>query len=57
MAAVCGHADIMVLADPRNQANDDYFFASGTKNVIPIGCAAGLVTLDELEKDGVYEHF
>ena len=57
LAAVCGRADIMVLADPRHKANDDYVFASGTMNGNPIGCAAGLVTLDELQKEGVYGHF
>ena len=57
LAAVCGRADMMGLADPRRKANDDYVFASGTMNGNPIGCAAGLVTLDELQKEGVYDHF
>ena len=45
----------MSWADPRRKATtDDYVFASGTMNGNPVGCAAGLVTLDELEKEGVY---
>lgn len=55
LAAVCGREDVMSWADPRRQATtSDYVFASGTMNGNPVGCAAGLVTLDELEKEGVY---
>ena len=56
LAAVCGRQEVMALADPRHKAAD-YVFASGTMNGNPIGCAAGLVTLDELAKEGVYAHF
>ena len=44
----------MALADPRRKANSDYVFASGTMNGNPVACAAGLVTLDELEREAVY---
>ena len=57
LAAVCGREDIMAWADPRRKATSDYVFASGTMNGNPIGCAAGLVTLDELEQEGVYAQF
>ena len=54
LAAVCGREEVMALADPRRRAESDYVFASGTMNGNPVGCAAGLATLDELEKEGVY---
>ena len=54
LAAVCGREEVMALADPRRKAESDYVFASGTMNGNPVGCAAGLATLDELEKEGVY---
>ena len=55
LAAVCGREDVMAWADPRRKATtSDYVFASGTMNGNPVGCAAGLVTLDELQKEGVY---
>jgi glutamate-1-semialdehyde 2,1-aminomutase len=57
LAAVCGREDVMAWADPRRKASGDYVFASGTMNGNPIGCVAGLATLDELEKEGVYAHF
>ena len=57
LAAVCGREDVMAWADSRRKATTDYAFASGTMNGNPIGCAAGLVTLDELAKEGVYAHF
>lgn len=57
LAAVCGREEVMAWADPRRKATSDYVFASGTMNGNPIGCAAGLVTLDELEKEGVYPQF
>ena len=54
LAAVCGRDEVMALADPRRRSESDYVFASGTMNGNPVGCAAGLATLDELEKEGVY---
>ena len=54
LAAVCGREEVMALADPRRKAESDFVFASGTMNGNPVGCAAGLATLDELEKEGVY---
>ena len=54
LAAVCGREEVMALADPRRKAESDFVFASGTMNGNPVGCAAGLATLDKLEKEGVY---
>ena len=57
LAAVCGREDIMSWADPRRKATADYVFASGTMNGNPIGCAAGLATLDILQQEGTYDRF
>ena len=57
LAAVCGREDVMNWADPRRKSSSDYVFASGTMNGNPIGCAAGLVTLEELEREGAYDRF
>lgn len=57
LAAVCGREEVMAWADSRRKATTGNAFASGTMNGNPIGCAAGLVTLDELAKEGVYDHF
>ena len=54
LGAVCGRADVMNCADPRRKGQPDYAFVSGTFNGNPVGATAGLATLCELEKDGVY---
>lgn len=54
LAAVCGRADIMDYADPRRKGKSPYVFISGTSNGNPVSTSAGLATLDELEKEGVY---
>ena len=54
LAAVCGRADIMSFADPRHKAEPGFVFVSGTTNGNPVATTAGLATLDELEKEGVY---
>jgi len=56
LAAVAGRADILDCADPGRKSEPDYAFVSGTANGNPIGTTAGLATLDELEKPGVYDH-
>ena len=56
LATVAGRADILDCADPRRRSEPDYAFVSGTANGNPIGTTAGLATLDELEKPGVYDH-
>ena len=56
MATVCGRRDVMDLADPhRKRMGKPWAFFSGTFNGNPVGCAAGLATLDELERPGTYE--
>lgn len=56
VAAVCGRHDIMTCASPESKGTGKYAFISGTFNGNPIGCSAGLATLDELARPGVYEH-
>ena len=54
LAAICGGSDIMVHSDSRRKGVKDFVFISGTMSGNPVSTAAGLATLDELEKDGVY---
>ena len=55
VSAIAGRADILDRADPRRGGDPGYVFISGTLSGNPIGAAAGLATLNELSKPGVYE--
>ena len=55
LSAVAGRREIMALCDPRRAGQDDYAVVSGTMNGNPLCTAAGLATLGELEKPGVYD--
>ena len=55
VAAVCGRADIMDQADPRNKGGDGFVYVNGTLNGNPLGMAAGMAMLEELRKPGVYQ--
>jgi len=56
LGAICGKADIMDTANPRRDVSDPQkTLVTGTFNGYPIASVAGLATLKELEKDGVYE--
>ncbi len=55
VSAICGRREIMEQADPRRNGRPDYVFISGTLSGNPIGAAAGLATLAELARPGVYE--
>jgi glutamate-1-semialdehyde 2,1-aminomutase len=55
LAAVMGRSDIMSVYDQSMAASDDYVNQIGTLNGNPIACAAGLATLAELRKEGVYQ--
>jgi len=55
LAAVMGREDIMSVYDQAMVDSDDYVNQIGTLNGNPIACAAGLATLAELRKEGVYE--
>jgi glutamate-1-semialdehyde 2,1-aminomutase len=54
LAAVAGKRDIMQAFDPRFEGAGDFIAQVGTLNGNPIAAAAGLATLAELRKPGVY---
>ena len=55
LAAVVGRETIMRGFDPRMDGTPDYVSQSGTLNGNPIAAVAGLASLAELRKPGVYE--
>ena len=55
LAAVLGRSDIMSVYDAGEADADHYVNQIGTLNGNPVACAAGLATLAEMRKDGVYE--
>jgi glutamate-1-semialdehyde 2,1-aminomutase len=55
LAAVAGRETIMHGFDPRLDGSPDYVSQSGTLNGNPIAATAGLASLAELRKPGVYE--
>ncbi len=55
LAAICGRKEIMDVADSRRKGKGPYTFVSGTFNGNPLGAAAGLATLGELRRPGVYD--
>jgi glutamate-1-semialdehyde 2,1-aminomutase len=57
LAAVCGRQDIMRAFDPRLEGTPDFIAQVGTLNGNPIAAVAGLATLAELRKPGVYARF
>ena len=55
LAAVLGKSDVMSVYDRSAVSSDSYVDQIGTLNGSPVACAAGLATLAELRKDGVYD--
>lgn len=55
LAAVAGPMELMAHADPRRHSGRELAFWNGTLNANPIAAAAGLATLAELRRPGVYE--
>jgi glutamate-1-semialdehyde 2,1-aminomutase len=55
LAAVVGRADIMQGFDPRTEGTGAFVSQSGTLNGNPVASVAGLASLAELRKPGVYE--
>jgi glutamate-1-semialdehyde 2,1-aminomutase len=55
LAAVAGRADIMKHFDAALEGSPDYVWQAGTLNGNPVAAVAGLATLRELRKPGVYE--
>jgi glutamate-1-semialdehyde 2,1-aminomutase len=54
LAAVAGRQEIMEHANPRKRGLQ-YAYVSGTLNGNPLAATAGLATLEELRRAGVYE--
>jgi glutamate-1-semialdehyde 2,1-aminomutase len=55
VGAVAGRADIMDQADPGKKGRPDYVYQNGTQQGHPLGCAAGLASLDILEEPRLYD--
>lgn len=55
LGAVAGKADLIDKTNPRNKGKADYAYINGTLHGNPIAAAAGLATIRELMKPGVYE--
>ncbi len=55
LAAVMGRSDILSVYDQDSADADSYVNQIGTLNGNPIACAAGMATLAELRKEGVYD--
>jgi len=54
LAAVAGKREVLGLSNPRAKG-PAYTYISGTLNGNPLAAAAGLATLEELEKPGAYD--
>ena len=54
LGCVAGKAALVDLMSPRNRGNADYAHVNGTMHGNPIGAAAALATLDEIEKPSFY---
>jgi glutamate-1-semialdehyde 2,1-aminomutase len=55
VGGVGGKAAIMDLCDPTHKGEPEFVYQNGTLNGNPLGMAAALATLAELEKPGTYE--
>jgi len=55
LGCVAGKADLIDLTNPRNKGKPDYAYINGTLHGNPIAAAAGLATIRELMKPGMYE--
>jgi glutamate-1-semialdehyde 2,1-aminomutase len=55
LAAVAGRSDIMKHFDAALEGSPDYVWQAGTLNGNPVAATAGLATLAELRRPGVYQ--
>jgi glutamate-1-semialdehyde 2,1-aminomutase len=55
LGAVCGPTEMMHHFDPALEGTPDYVWQAGTLNGNPVAAVAGLATLTELRRPGVYE--
>jgi glutamate-1-semialdehyde 2,1-aminomutase len=54
LAAVVGRADVMEAFNPDREASGDFIAQTGTLNGNPIAAVAGLATLQQLQREGIY---
>jgi glutamate-1-semialdehyde 2,1-aminomutase len=55
LGCVAGRADVIDCVNPRRKGQSDYAFINGTLHGNPVAAAAGLATLEVLERPGFYE--
>lgn len=55
IAAICGREELMDSYDSSKTSRTSHIGQIGTLNGNPVACAAGLATLSELRKPGVYQ--
>jgi glutamate-1-semialdehyde 2,1-aminomutase len=55
VGAVAGRADILDQADPSKKGDPKYVYQNGTLQGHPLGCAAGMASLNLLEAPGFYD--
>ena len=55
LSCVAGRADIIALADPANRGRPDYAYVNGTLHGNPVAAAAGIASMIELGRQGVYQ--
>ncbi|MGH2602681.1 MAG: aspartate aminotransferase family protein [Dehalococcoidia bacterium] len=55
MAAVCGRRDVLALTDPGLRGSGSYAYLGGTLSGNPVAAVAGLATLAEMRRPGVYD--
>ncbi|MCE2464600.1 MAG: aminotransferase class III-fold pyridoxal phosphate-dependent enzyme [Dehalococcoidia bacterium] len=55
LGAVAGREELMAVLDPQRADSDSFVSQVGTLNANPVACAAGLATLNELRKPGIYD--
>jgi glutamate-1-semialdehyde 2,1-aminomutase len=55
LSAIAGRRDLMEQSNPRESTKPDYVYISGTLNGNPVAATAGLATIEQLEKPGVYD--
>ena len=53
---IAGRRDILDTANPKRKGSDDYAYINGTLHGNPVGAAAGLKTLEIIQRAGFYEH-
>jgi glutamate-1-semialdehyde 2,1-aminomutase len=55
ISAIVGPKDLLSLTDPRKKGGKDYCYVSGTFAGNPLSSAAGLATLNVLDRPGTYD--